>query len=212
MSRQDSTFTRTPSALEQKYSFGKKFSEMLGLIDETRDRVDSTASSLHSEIEEQYTSIMRDTEKYVSEALVSYVTKDGLESSEQTLKSSFEQTAQNISMNFYEDTIKKEISDVDETLQTEVENRQKHFDFSGDGLVIRAGEGKIELVVDNDVIAFYKGKYDPNDPLKNRISWWDGDNFHIGNIEVKVNERAQFGNFAFVPRSNGSLSFLKVGD
>lgn len=38
------------------------------------------------------------------------------------------------------------------------------------------------------------------------------DNFYTGNIVVKTKERAQFGNFAFVPRSDGSISFLKVGD
>lgn len=40
---------------------------------------------------------------------------------------------------------------------------------------------------------------------------WDGNDFYTGNIVVRLNERAQFGNFAFVPRSDGSLSFLKVG-
>ena len=43
------------------------------------------------------------------------------------------------------------------------------------------------------------------------IGWWDGTDFHTGNIVVEVQERAQFGNFAFVPRTDGSLSFLKVG-
>lgn len=37
------------------------------------------------------------------------------------------------------------------------------------------------------------------------------DDFYTGNIVVRTEERAQFGNFAFVPRSDGSLSFLKVG-
>ena len=37
------------------------------------------------------------------------------------------------------------------------------------------------------------------------------DNFYTGNMVVEVNERAQLGNFAFIPRSDGSLSFLKVG-
>ena len=39
---------------------------------------------------------------------------------------------------------------------------------------------------------------------------WDGEYFHTGNIMIETNQRAQFGDFAFVPRSNGSLSFLKV--
>lgn len=38
------------------------------------------------------------------------------------------------------------------------------------------------------------------------------DDFYTGNIVVRVEERAQFGNFAFIPRSDGSLSFLKVGE
>lgn len=38
------------------------------------------------------------------------------------------------------------------------------------------------------------------------------DDFFTGNIIVKVEERAQLGNFAFIPRSDGSLSFLKVGE
>jgi hypothetical protein len=40
---------------------------------------------------------------------------------------------------------------------------------------------------------------------------WDGDNFYTGNLVIRVSERAQLGNFAFVPRSDGSLMFLKVG-
>lgn len=206
MSKQDSTFTRTASALEQKYSFGKKFSEILGLIDDTRDRVDSTESSLHNEIKEQYTSIMRDTEKYVSEALVSYVTKDGLESSEETLKSEFTQTANDITMNFYKDTIEKQISDVDGELKTVVENLQKHFVFSENGLTIKAGAGAMELVLDNDIIKFMKnGK---------QFGWWDGVNFHTGNIFVDVDEVAQFGNYGFVPFEEGDvdgLDLVRVG-
>ena len=40
---------------------------------------------------------------------------------------------------------------------------------------------------------------------------WDGDNFYTGNLVIRVSERAQFGNFAYVPRTDGSLMFLKVG-
>jgi hypothetical protein len=88
---------------------------------------------------------------------------------------------------------------------------EKHFGFDVNGLIIKAGENKIKLRIDNDMIAFYKGDIDESDLAKNRFGWWDGVNFHTGNIVIKVEERAQFGNFAFVPRSNGSLDFLKVG-
>lgn len=42
------------------------------------------------------------------------------------------------------------------------------------------------------------------------LGYWDGQNLYTGNIIVKVTQRAQFGNFAWVPRATGSLSFMKV--
>jgi hypothetical protein len=109
--------------------------------------------------------------------------------------------AEKITMNFESSTQK--IAEVDGELQTVVEELQKHFEFSVDGLTIKAGESSMKLLLDNDLIKFEKNGQ--------QFGWWDGVNFHTGNIVIEVNERAQFGNFAFVPRSNGSLDFLKVG-
>ena len=64
-------------------------------------------------------------------------------------------------------------------------------------------DSAISLVIENDMIAFKRNG--------DTFGWWDGSDFHTGNIVVEVNERAQFGNFAFVPRTDGSLMFLKVG-
>jgi hypothetical protein len=61
----------------------------------------------------------------------------------------------------------------------------------------------MQLTLDNDMIIFKRNG--------EQFGWWDGVDFHTGNIVINVNERAQFGNFAMVPRSNNSLSFLKVG-
>mgnify|MGYP003290234827 CR=1 FL=1 len=205
MSRQDSTFTRTPSALEQKYSFGKKFSEMLGLIDETRDRVDSTASSLHSELEEQYTSIMRDATQYVSEALTKYVTTDGLDSTEETLRSEFKQTAKDVTISVYQDTIDK-LTEENGNLTTKVENYEKHFDFTTGGLTIRSSSGEPMLILDNDEIAFIVDKV-----TKTKIT---PDNIETGNIYVKVEEMARFGNYGFVPyedENSDGLDLVRVG-
>lgn len=204
MSKQDGAYTRTASGLEQKYAFGKSFAEMLGLINDARDKVDSVESSLHSEITEQVTTLMRDSEKIVMEALKSYVKEDDLGKVESTLKSQFKVMAESISMSFYETTVKKEISGVDSKVQNIYEDLQKHFEFTVDGLKIKAGAGSMELVLDNDMIQFMKNGQ--------QFGWWDGVNFHTGNIRIGNNERIDLGGFAFVPRSDGSLSFLKVGD
>lgn len=106
-----------------------------------------------------------------------------------------------LQLNF--ETATEQISSVNGEVQSVAEELEKHFEFSTDGLIIRAGENSMELHLDNDTIRFMKNGQE--------FGWWDGVDFHTGNVVVEVNERAQFGDFAFVPRSNGSLSFLKVG-
>ena len=66
--KQDRQGVRTASELERKYNFGKTFSEMIGLINESRDKVDSVESTLRDEIVNQSTSITRNTEKIVLDA------------------------------------------------------------------------------------------------------------------------------------------------
>lgn len=60
----------------------------------------------------------------------------------------------------------------------------------------------LSLIVDSTAIKFVNGS--------EVIGEWDGNNFYTGNINIRVNERAQFGNFAYVPRDDSSLMFLKV--
>ena len=66
--KQDVSYERTAQDIERKYSFGKTFAEMLGLINDNRDKVDSVESSLRSEIVEQSTTLMRDTREIVAKA------------------------------------------------------------------------------------------------------------------------------------------------
>ena len=64
----DRTYARTAQDIERKYAFGKTFSDMLGLINDNRDHVDSTESSLRKTIVEQSTTIKRDAEQIVMQA------------------------------------------------------------------------------------------------------------------------------------------------
>ena len=102
----------------------------------------------------------------------------------------------------------KAISDSAKSADDKISNLSKtlskYFKFDTNGLTIGSGENSLKLVLDNNRIGFFKGDQE--------IAWWDGNYLHTGNIEVTTNERAQFGNFAFIPRSDGSLMFLKVSD
>lgn len=66
--KQDRSAARTAADIERKYSFGKKFSEILGLIDESRDKVDSVESTLRGEITETQTTLQRNSEEIAATA------------------------------------------------------------------------------------------------------------------------------------------------
>lgn len=205
MSKQDRQGVRTPADLERKYnlgSLGKNFSEVLGVSMDARDSVDRVKSELRSEFEQQITSLTRDTERIILAALESYTETTELAEFRQTVESEMAVLAEKITMDFTSTT--ERIDKIDGDLQTVAEELQKHFEFSTDGLSIKAGENSMNLTLDNDMILFTKNGQ--------QFGWWDGVDFHTGNIVVGLNERAQFGSFAFVPRSDGSLDFLKVGD
>ena len=200
MSKQDAVYTRTATDIERKYNFGKTFAEMLGLIDENRHQVDSMVSSLYSEIQNQSTAITRNTEQIIMSALQDYRKTEDAESFEQRLESELKVMAAEIALNFSSYT--NELKTVDDELKRVIEDLEKHFLFSVDGLTIKAGENAMQLVLDNDIIRFVKNGED--------FGWWDGDTLETSNINIGVGKFAQFGDFAFVPFSDEDTSGLDL--
>ncbi len=130
-----------------------------------------------------------------------YFTQTGAESLEETLTSALKVSSEDIKAEFT-----KQIKDTDDYATENFEKLYKYIKFSGETAVsIGSGDSVVTLELDNEAGIIFK---------RNGVQFglWDGENFYTGNIVVQLNERAQFGNFAFVPRSDGSLSFLKVGD
>ena len=202
--KQDRQGARTASDLERKYQFGKSFAELLGLVNDSRDKVDSVESSLQSELRETATNISRDTERIVMAASENYTKTNEFEEFMASYKSDLEVTSKQISMNFEATT--EQIAEVDGKTQKVIEDLEKHFEFTANGLAIKAGAGSMQLVLDNDVIRFVKDGQE--------FGWWDGVNFHTGNIYVDVDEVAQFGNYGFVPFEDNTadgLDLVRVG-
>lgn len=155
----------------------------------------------------EYTSLINQKFDNIS-ATVSetYISKSELKEERESISSEIDQKANSVEIKF---------NDTKETLDehsSKIEEFEKHIKFSNDiAITITGGEKEedeeeeIALLIDNNKgIVFQSNGID--------ISKWDGEWFHVGNLIVKLTERAQFGNFAFVPRSNGSLDLLKVGD
>lgn len=183
-----------------KVEKGNKPTDWTPAPEDVDNKIDSTADDLELSIASQSASITNDVHGIVLNALEDYVEKDEYNTYKNSTKSQLEVLSNQIEMNFT--STNSSIETVDGKVDTKFEELTKYIRFSTDGIEIGKDENSLKLKLDNDMIQFTKNG--------TPIGWWDGNDFHTGNIVVEVNERAQFGNFAFTPRSDGSLMLLKV--
>ena len=183
-----------------KVEKGNKPTDWTPAPEDVDNKIDSTADDLELSIASQSASITNDVHGIVLNALEDYVEKDEYNTYKSSTKSQLEVLSNQIEMNFT--STNSSIETVDGKVDTKFEELTKYIRFSTDGIEIGKDENSLKLKLDNDMIQFTKNG--------TPIGWWDGNDFHTGNIVVEVNERAQFGNFAFTPRSDGSLMLLKV--
>lgn len=160
----------------------------------TNEAIQSETRALTSLIEQNVESIILSIEE-------AFETKTASEEFKNEVRARLSILADEISMKFT--SASQSIGIIEGGLQTQLEEIHKFIRFSDNGISIGSSESAISLEIDNDMIVFKKDGV--------QFGFWDGNDFHTGNIVVEVNERARFGNFAFIPRNDGSLMFLKVG-
>ena len=143
MSKQDRQGVRTASHLEQKYNFGEKFSQLMGISNDTRMYVDSVESELRNEFKEQITAISRDTEKIIMTALENYVETGEFEEFEKTMDSEFLLMADRISMNLTSTTdqivqVQGDLEAVEGEVSEQAENTEKLWQYFESEMLLMA--------------------------------------------------------------------------
>lgn len=153
--KMDRQGARTAADLERKYQFGKQFSEIMGLVNDTRGSISEVESNLQDKILEQSTSLTRDTESMIMTALKSYTTTSDLAALAQTLRAEFEVSAGGIRGEV--SAMEESIAQVNEDLQNKYNEITKYFTFDINGLLIGAiddngNPSPNKVVIDNDDI------------------------------------------------------------
>lgn len=181
-------------------------SNKLNVVENTIGKIESnyvTNEKLSNESLQLYSIIQQSIDNILLGVEENYVNKVDDEEFRQTVAAQLEVISDEILAHFT--TVTEQITEVDGELQTKFTELYKYISMSEKGIVIGSGNNAVTLQLDNEAgIVFSRNGV--------QFGSWDGENFYTGNIVVRVNERAQFGNFAYIPRSDGSLSFLKVGD
>lgn len=100
-------------------------------------------------------------------------------------------------------TINKSIQDVEGNLESQYNEIMKYIRFEDGNIILGEVGNEITLTIMNNRISFKQNGVE--------VAYLSDNNLYIGNAVIQSGGRLQLGNFAFVPRSDGSLSFLKVG-
>lgn len=185
-----------------KCEYGNVATDWTPAPEDVDQTITDTANDIHQTIVDQRTSIISDCESILMQALESYVETGDFEEYQSTISTELAVLAGKIEFNF--STVIEQLNDVEGDAQSNFTEIFKYIHFDNGDIILGTSDSAITLTIEHDRISFKKNGTE--------FGWWDGVDFHTGNIIVDLDERAQFGNFAFVPRSDGSLSFLKVGE
>lgn len=174
---------------------------LVGASSQIRTTVRNNNANVYSYVEKTTADIMRTTDSIIMSASEEKVSQSDFNTFSEIVRNILAVEPDGTSMIF--NTIHQAITEVDGRQQTNYSSILKYIRFA-DGNIILGEEGNaVTLTVENDRISFSQNGVE--------VAYMSDNKLHIGNAEIKSGGTLQLGNFAFVPRSNGSLSFLKVG-
>lgn len=182
-------------------------SGLIGTSSQIITEIKNNNNAVYSYVETTKADIEKTTNGIVAEVSNEKVSQEDYNKFTETVRNILEMDAEGTTMLFQ--TINKAITEVDGKQQTNYNSILKYIRYEDGNIILGVQGDPVTLTLENDQIVFMlngvKVAYIAVDDVTKESK------LYIGNAEVKAGGTLQLGNFAFVPRSNGSLSFLKVG-
>ena len=151
--------------------------------------------TVSSEIEALISMINQAADSITMGVLQEYATNDQVTEAVGTLytqlKDSFE---------FAFTTIETTINENDANTRQEFEEIRKYIRFEDGDIIIGQSDNELRLRIENDRITFYDNV--------DEVAYISNHKLHI--TEAEILDSILIGNYAFIPRANGNLSFKKV--
>lgn len=160
--------------------------------------LEESKNELTENITESSNNVLNEAKNNTAEALKDYVDKDTYDTYVSETKSSLDVLSDSINMNF--EAVIGRINKTDGNIDSKWAELLTYMRFSSEGIEIGKSDNPIVMKLDNDDLAFYQNG--------EKVAYISNNKLEI--TEAKVNTSLQIGNYAFVPRNNGSLDFRKV--
>lgn len=160
--------------------------------------LEESKNELTENITESSNNVLNEAKNNTAEALKDYVDKDTYDTYVSETKSSLDVLSDSIDMNF--EAVIGRINKTNGNIDSKWAELLTYIRFSSEGIEIGKSDNPIVMKLDNDDLAFYQNG--------EKVAYISNNKLEI--TEAKVNTSLQIGNYAFVPRNNGSLDFRKV--
>ena len=165
---------------------------------EASSAVSQMTNTIQDVVAQTTSAIMQTSAEILSQVSEDYYLKDEANSLVESVNTQFSQTNEEFELRFNE--FYRDIQDVQNGSDAQFQNISKYIRFV-DGNIILGEEGnQLTLRIENDKISFLENGYE--------IAYWQNRKFYA--VDGEFINSLKLGNFAFIPRSNGNLSFKKV--
>ena len=161
------------------------------IVNDTSEEINSLREELVSAIEQESTSIR-------TEVSDNYYLKDDAETLVESIGTEFEQTKREFEFTFNE--FQQNLDDIQNGTNAEFQKIQKYIRFVDGKILLGEVGNELELQIQNDRISFLQNNAEVAYFSNRKMYVTDSEHTHSLTI----------GNFAFIPRENGNLSFKKV--
>ena len=148
--------------------------------------------------EELISSIEQEATDIRTEVSENYYLKDDAETLIQSVGTQLEQTKDEFNFTFNE--FRQNIDDLEAGTNAEFEEIKKYIRFVDGKILLGIVGNELELKLANDRISFFQNG--------SEVAYFTNNRFYVKDGEFT--NSLTLGNFAFIPRSNGNLSFKKV--
>ncbi len=172
-------------------------------IENVSNNVSETNTKVQNYVTEQVTTLNSNIEQAAgairTEVSETYTSKSELNEYKESVSTQFTQTSNDFTFTFSE--LRQFIDNVDGDQQTQFEEIRKFIQLLDGDIILGEVGNPLKLKIENDRIAFILNGVEG--------AYWANGNFYI--TDVRVFTSIRIGNYAFIPRSNGNLSFKWVG-
>lgn len=174
--------------------------QMAGIV----QQLGNAQASVSSQVVTLSTNLTQTINAIISEALATYVTTENLEKVKQDISTAITQTAEDITISFNNEitTTTEEINGDISSKFSELNSYIRYYMTDDGKPVIELGASDSDIIcrIYNDKVSFAENGVE--------VAYISDNQLYITNATILT--RLNIGNFAFIPRNNGNLSFIKV--